>query len=625
MTADPYTYWTTLADDELTVETVENALNGVQDDFFVTAVCADRLVDDVQIQRTLLSLGIQRTQRAVDRSRAAPPPHKEALLAHFRASPHDAKLCALRATLLQRLDRLNTFVEISKENLVDETNEEVEEWEDDPWADEEAAGSHAMTCEGKPTGELPFSLSAFLVDDFLYSLFRLTSLQRFEGVQALFNRHGPYIWPHRIAVVDSIPEHIPPLNYRSLLPTFDPSQDTELDPIFHPWRPEPDWTETAEVRAMLAELEPTYYPRSHDPESIYSPPRTTLLTANELSTWYRTRAEAILNSTGLVENALAMIQHGAAQGILGLDELGEELSLLSRLIYDALQEPDIPDNWTLALWRAMDSSAVVQAYIAHSSPESLPEDITRLVMPYLFVLESRAERNDKPDPKLPTRVLYEYLLSAPLDMVASTFEHSKPTLPLAQRLIRNDEDMVRLALACLYGNRSLDQWPVMSRIFECLPAWGEVDSDDDDGDVVDTTLHSLAAFVTPSTAHSPCAPADLFAFFKPLPRNSLSRVLDMLDVHLESGEILSRWNVPAQLRWFLQSNLDISEQRAWAIRMARRAGSPEDRLDTLEDWEWLLEDMLKMCSTGNAFSAFGLLRPQEITQSFFSGLLSTGS
>ena len=623
MTADPYTYWTTLANDQLTVETVEKALNVTQDDLFVVAACADRLVDDVQVQQTLLSLGIQRTQRAADRSRAASS-HKEALLAHFQASPHDAKLCALRATLLERLDRLNTFVEISKENLVILVDEEMEEWEDDPWADGEATSSQPLTYEGRLTSELPFSLSAFLMDDFLHSLFRLTSLQRFAGLQALFDRHGLYIWPHRITMVESIPEHVPPSNYRNLLPAFDPSRDTELDPIFHPWRPEPDWTETAEVRAMLTELEPTYYPQSHDLGSIYSPPRTALLTTNELSTWYRTRAEAILNSTGLVENALAMVQHGAAQGIPALDELGEELGLLSRLIYDALQEPDIPDNWTLDLWRAMDSSAIVRAYIAHSSPESLPEDITRLVMPYLFVLESRAERNDKLDPQLPTRVLYEYLLSAPLDMVVSTFEHSKPTLPPAQRLIQNDEDMVRLALACLYGNSCLDQWPVMSRIFECLPAW-EVDSDSDDGDVVDTTLLSLGAFVTPSTAHSPGAPADLFAFFKPLPRNSLSRVLDMLDVHLESGEILSRWNVPAPLRWFLQSNLDISEQRAWAIRMARRAGSPEDHLNTLEDWEWLLEDMLKLCSTGNAFSAFGLLRPQEITQSFFSGLLSTGS
>ena len=266
MTADLYTYWTTLADDELTVETVEKSLNVTQDDLFAAAACADRLVDDIQIQRTLLSLGIQRTQRAADRSRAASL-HKEALLAHFRASPHDAKLCALRATLLQRLDRLNTFVEISKESLailVDETNEEMEEWEDDPWADGEATGSHALTHESRLTSELPFSLSAFLMDDFLHSLFRLASLQRFDGLHALFDRHGPYIWPHRIAIVDSIPEHIPPLNYRSLLPAYDPSRDTELDPIFHPWRPEPDWTETAEVRAMLAELEPTYYPQSHE-------------------------------------------------------------------------------------------------------------------------------------------------------------------------------------------------------------------------------------------------------------------------------------------------------------------------------------------------------------------------
>ena len=148
------------------------------------------------------------------------------------------------------------------------------------------------------------------------------------------------------------------------------------------------------------------------------------------------------------------------------------------------------------------------------------------------------------------------------------FEASKPTLSLGQRVIKDDEDMARLALACLYGSESLDEWPTMSRIFECLPAWDTPEEDEGEADETDTTIASLGDFVTPSTIRPRATPSDLLLFFKPLPTTSLSRALDVLDVHLESGEILARWSVPAPLRWFLQSNASIAEQRSRANHMA---------------------------------------------------------
>ena len=167
----------------------------------------------------------------------------------------------------------------------------------------------------------------------------------------------------------------------------------------------------------------------------------------------------------------------------------------------------------------------------------------------------------------------------------------------------------------------------MSRIFECLPAWEDAGNEDAEADAAETTIASLGAFVTPTTSRPRCTPSDLLIFFKPLPWSSLSHALDILDVHLESGEILSRWGVPAPLTWFLQSNDDIQEQRAWANRLARRADAAEDRLETQEDWEWLLEDMIKLAGSGdsNARGAFCLLSRDDVVRIFFGGLLSTGS
>jgi len=630
-----YTRWTDLVDDELTPNNVEEILGHISDDFWVAAACFDRLVDSVDVQRTLLQIGIARTQRVYERVNHLLPGSlhpsnndsdqsfdKHALSEYLQSNSIDAQLCFIRITLLQRMDRLHTFEELRKEAPEgleeDSGSEEDAEWEDDPWAEEPSA---------RPSRSPPFTLSEFLTTDVLHSAYKLALERWFGGLRVLFDRHGKYLWPFRYAILDQIPEYAPPSDYHFLLPSCNTLTNMEQPLTSNEWRPEPDWSEITAVMSVVESCQ------GHWDSDIFCQPTVVKphsqhdsLTAEQVSAWYKSRVEVIMSSTGMVDTVLTIVQHGASHGVPLLDELGEELSLLSRLVYDAPRSDSAEDDWTLTRWREMDPPAVVRAYYRHSSPSSLPGDISRLVMPYLFVLETRAERAGNPDPSLPQRLLHDYILSAPLEMAAAIFEASKPTLSSAQRLIKEDVVMVRLALSCLYGSDSLNDWSTMSRIFECLPAW-DIPGDDPEEDAADTTIASLGAFVTPSTTRPRCTPADLLIFFEPLPISSLSRTLDILDVHLESGEILSRWNVPAPLRWFLQSNNDAAEQRAWANRLSRRAGGSEDQLNTLEDWEWLLEDMLKLNGRGDSKlqGAFGLLPRDEILRIYFGGLLSTGS
>ncbi|KAL0951368.1 hypothetical protein HGRIS_008069 [Hohenbuehelia grisea] len=644
---NPYAEWIDITDDELTVSDVEHKLKPLKDDVWVTAACVDKLVSDTAVQRALLELGIERTEGALLRSKEAyllvssPDSYDEenvessssrpqesqlraeALAAHFRGVPADARLCQLRAVLLTRLDRLKTYEDICKNapsREADEDEVEVEEWEDDPWGD----GGEASSPTKSTTS--PISLPDFLTDSLLRSTMLFAASQWFAAVRILFERHGTVLWPYRLVILDNVPYHALPSEYRNIMPSYDLLTNAERLLSPNNWRSEDDWTEQADVQAAIQQTIEDLDPS--DNENLTHASRPEPLNLSELVVWYKDRVDHVISSTGMVDTALTVIQHGASQGLPDLDELGEDLSLLSRLVYDAPQPPDgvASEDWTYALWRAMDPSAVIRAYLQYSTSLTIAKDIPRLVMPYLFVLESRAERAGEPDPELPTRLLYEYILSAPLELAAAIFEASKPTLPPAQRLIRGDEDVTRLALACLYGSSSLGEWPTMSRIFECLPEWNIPRDEDNDQDVADTTIVSLGAFVTPSTARPRCTASDLLVFFKPLPLASLSRALDVLDVHLESGEILARWSVPAPLRWFLQSHNNAAEQRSWATRMARRAGGTEDHLDTQDDWEWLMEDMLKLSGQGDTGlrGAFGLIPQKEIIHIFFSGLLSTG-
>ncbi|OJT04537.1 Neuroblastoma-amplified sequence [Trametes pubescens] len=645
--------WTALSDDDVSLDNVKQLLEPIRDDLWVSAACADRFLDDATVQRSLLDLGLDRTGAAASRARSAAvrptrglsesvdgseddedisiPSNSRArhasLAAYFSDETADAQLCRIRAILLDRLDRLNTFVQICREApAADEDEEETidEEWEDDPWAD--GAAEPPQATASKSAGKPPIPLPTFLASDLVEIACLLALQENFTALRILMERHASTLWPFRFAILDCIPEYALASEYRGLLPSFELTADTEQRPLPKPWREEPDFVETPDCTQALKEcgIAPPLPPSGND--HLHSVPEP--LPASELTSWYTRRIDYIISSTGMVDAALSLVQHAASQGVPGLDEAGEDLTLVARLVYDAPQaETSAAEDWSLEMWRSMDPADIIRAYLAHTTEETVAHDIQRLVMPYLFVLESRAERAGKPDASLPTRLLYDYILNAPLGIVAAIFEASKPTLPQGRRVIRDDEAMARLALACLYGSDRIDEWPTMSRIFECLPAWDTPEEDGDEADEADTTIASLGAFVTPSATRPRATPSDLLIFFTPLPTSSLSRALDVLDVHLESGEILARWSVPAPLRWFLQSNSNISEQRARANRMARRANASDDKLETQEDWEWLLEDMLKLSGSGESGSrsAFCLLSKDDIIRIFLSGLLSTGN
>ncbi|KAG2369457.1 secretory pathway protein Sec39-domain-containing protein [Suillus spraguei] len=619
----------------ITVSDVQDTLAPVSDDLWVAAACVDRFVSDEVVQRSLVELGINRTNAAVQRCKEVLLPSgssdavnepKELLSVYFTDTPEDAQLCHIRTVLLARLDRLNSFAEIYKELLEkkrDEGNspEIDEEWEDDPWKEEVEASiiAHAAT-----PAQSPIPLQDFLTEDILDMACFYASQECFDAVRTLLMYHHSCLWPSRFTILESIPCHSNPSDYRNFFPAYDVATDKELASPLRRWRTEEDWVESMEVQAVLSQLKLlAEFEALHSSSANVACRESQLASAQELTSWYQKRVDQVISSTGMLDIALSIVQHAGSLGIPDLDELGEDLSLMTRLVYDIPQAWAQDEDWTLARWRNMEPSQIVGAYLAHSTADTVAKDILRLIIPYLFVLESRSERAGQPDPDLPDRLLHNYILGAPLDIVAAIIEASKRTLLPPQRVIKHDEDVARLALACLYGSNSLTEWMTMSRIFECLPAWEIGPSSEDEADA---TIGSLGEFVTPSTAHPQCGPTDLLSFFKPLPVASLSRALDILDVHLESGEIFARWNVPAPLRWFLQSAGDVTEQRAWANRMARRAGAAAEKLGEMEDWEWLLDDMLKLCGRNESgvSSAFGLLTEEEVSSIFFSGLLSSG-
>ncbi|GAA5969253.1 hypothetical protein JCM11641_007529 [Rhodosporidiobolus odoratus] len=517
-----------------------------------------------------------------------------------------AKACRARRNLLDMGDRITSWEAIwadsGKASLTgdDQPKDHEDGAEEDRWGDDldlpsDAASSSSVTGDGPLTPPLPLALeeppttparpalSEFITKPLPSLALALAASSSLPELLLLCSLHASSLYPHRVALLDVLPEWLDPSDYEPLLPAVDPKGiEREWEDV-QPWRTEPDWSEAL--------------PSLSAPSTSTAGERRT---AQDLEKWYLSRVSS-LAQLGLVAPALALVQHGAAKGVMGLDSLGEELSLLSKLVYDrpfpASSDSGTTvagegEDLTLSYFRSLSPADVIRAYTSTCTPSNLATTLRRLVLPYLSVLESRLERSGTPDPALPTRLLYEYLLSLSSSpqqrprnegfaSLLAIFEASKPTLPQGARIVKNDADLARLALACLYGapgTPSEEQVVTMGRIFECLPAFPDEAlsppsspslASPSTSNPAEETLFSLTS--SSSSSSSPPSASTYLTHLRPLPPSSLSTSLDLLDLHLSQLESLLRYSCPVPLSWFLRSYKDEQMQRDLAVRLARTA------------------------------------------------------
>ncbi|WVW79731.1 hypothetical protein I302_101701 [Kwoniella bestiolae CBS 10118] len=501
---------------------------------------------------------------------------------------------------------------------------------DDPWATEaspEVKISKLVVEPSTPSelthDSITITLSAFLTQPIPFSALALASTASLFALKTVCQRHHEEVYPYRFAIIEAIPGWVSPteLEAMGLLPALG---DNDLEKWLLSSITAPSSLSTA--------LSAVYLFPAITLVSPMIPSRLKPLSSSELTQWYIDHILS-LDSIGILDNQLAYVQHGASLGVNGLDEIGEDLSLLSRLVYDSNLSPSQHFQWTLGNWQKSSETQIIQGYLSNSTPESIVGDIRKLILPYLYVLESRLERTGKPDTGLVERLLYDCILDLPtLELALPIFEASKATLPSNERIIKNDLDTARIALSLLYSteDKTRGVWEVMSGIFECLPVW-ELEGTDptQDQELTLTTLESIATFLTPTTIQRQGelpSSKDLYLFFHPLPFSSLSRTLDILDVHLESGEILSKWGLYTGLKFLLSSSKNRKDQMELAERLVRK----QQYANLQEDgWRRLWDDMGRLSGGdedgGSLRGALGMLDRRERARVYLGGVLSSGN
>lgn len=611
-----------------TRDNLRATLQSIGDDSWVAEACAAVVTEDSDVVDEAVRIGLERTKGAKTwlqeslSSEASSSEHQDSrdewarIDQQLQKAERPRRLLEFRSTFLDAQRKLvlyrNLYGLTSSSSTTSQQDPDPEVIEiDDPWADSETASTTMDTSSDEPTTLPPISLTTFFSSSVPYIAITLAACGHTSSLLQLYKQCLHELYPYRYAILDALPSYISPQQVDVILPVIDgttkreksvPANDTLLE-IFSL-----DHLDRLLLLQQLGQARnnPNY------------PSQPEALDATQVSQWYQRRIERIQGEL-LIDLALEWCQVAVANGTDELQDTGRELGFLERLVYDAGQGAQ---TYTLDAWRQLDDYHRVQAYLSASTAPSLASDIRRLVFPYLESVKAADTRNED----IKRRILQRYTLEAPLEKSLAIFEASKATLPVKERIIDNDVDVARLALARLYGDDSFDKWEIKSRIFECLPVW-DVAADELDEEtsqeVTATTLESLASFIQPSTTRAAPGPTDLLLFFEPLPFVALSRALDILDVHLESGEILAKWGVPAPLRTFLQTAFDREEQRRWAVRAARQAGRGFEDED---EWVSLMDDMIKLSGGGEGLlkGAFGLLGKEEVLKIFFSGVLSSG-
>ncbi len=304
--SSPSPSWTDLRDDELTTELIQETLACIDNDLWVATACLDRVLDDVELQRELLKLGISRTNQAIQRAKAALeekdneiPEDKvkgiqggKALSSYFANHSEDAQLCSVRFILTERSARLECYSQIADcmEDVEQDDAGSIEEnWEDDPWADEFDTGSIRTNKipSLKDTNAVPLPLSSFLTQHPSLLCLVLVSQMQFDAVRVLVER-TPGMFAFRLAILENIPLFADPSSYRALLPAVDSATGNEQER--HVATTGDDWCQQPDILAALKNSAPWLREDSGEMESLLSTSFSDhILSGEEISSWYRDR------------------------------------------------------------------------------------------------------------------------------------------------------------------------------------------------------------------------------------------------------------------------------------------------------------------------------------------------
>ncbi|KAK9721898.1 hypothetical protein K7432_003052 [Basidiobolus ranarum] len=582
---------------KVSAKSIAKFLDNIQDRNWVIETCLMRIPDDTEAAKLLLEYGLKETAHVLE------------VLSQFQddfsqLSSEQLLQCRYRVAFLKYLDRLKTMVEIM---------DTVEK----PSKNQANSTNSADGNEYSKANEEQLVEEGSFAEDFIYfrevniieQALQYAAIEKYSPLKILFTRHGSELLPYRFAILNQIPEIADPLSYRDFLPKVNTEKDEE-----NLW-PDQAWRDKDPVEnpSLLAQLDISSEETSNQGISFPHDKVEYPASGVTISNWYISRAHDIDNVSGQVHHAYQLIQAGDENGVGGLRDLKDNLHTLSQLVYECYPDsPEVCLTITLESFEKLTPKEVVELILRETNEHRIVGDIRAFVIPYL---KNQCDHSDDQSVHDPMSILYDYILElsvSHLDWCYLAFNDSKPTLLDSDRIIASDLLLCQLALACLYGSKSTNQWKLMNQIFECLPDF-EIDIDG---------ARSLA--IPSESKFSELSSQEYFGLFKEMNEKDIQSIINKLEIHLNASDILERYDIPITLGWYLDSEGSYPIQKQLLVRIARHASGGVDtmgsKFENEDEWTLLLEAMIDLHNNG----VLGEISTEEIYKEFLSGLLSCG-
>uniref|UniRef100_F6VNR9 NBAS subunit of NRZ tethering complex n=1 Tax=Monodelphis domestica TaxID=13616 RepID=F6VNR9_MONDO len=295
--------------------------------------------------------------------------------------------------------------------------------------------------------------------------------------------------------------------------------------------------------------------------------RTARLPIELVTEWYCARGEEIEHCARQVDCALSLIRLGMERNIPGLLRLCDDLVTLETLVYEA------GCDLTLTLRELQQMKAIDQLRLLmeSSSEEQYVTNAYQWMVPLLH-------RWEKQSPGAASQLLKDYLVTsarADLRLPLKIFQHSKPDLQ--QKIIPDQDQLMEIALECIYSCERDDQLSCCYDILECLPQRGY-------------GLKTAAA-------------------------TALHDRVDQLEQILSVSELLEKHGLQKPISFVKNTQADAEEARKLMIRLTRHTGRKQPQVSE-SHWKMLLQDMLAMQRT-----VYTCLEPDACYEIFTESLL----
>uniref|UniRef100_A0A452IMD0 Uncharacterized protein n=1 Tax=Gopherus agassizii TaxID=38772 RepID=A0A452IMD0_9SAUR len=479
-------------------------------------------------------------EEAENRKKREARKHQELLLSvnFSKLTLEQKELCRSRLKLLSYLDRLATYEEI-------------------------LGGPHAA--EQRYDAEF---FKKFRNQNIVLSARTYARESNVRALEILFTYHGSDLLPHWLAILSNFPETTSPHEYSFLLPEACCRHDVLM---ILPWNEqkhrEEDWCENPQCKMIFEPVlqdEDEFLYETH-PELLKY--RTTKLSIDLVSDWYWNRTQEIENYAMQVDCALSLVRLGMERNIPGLQVLCDNLVTLEMLIY----ETGCDLTLTLKDLQEMKDSEKLRLLMMNSSDERYVKNIYQWMVPFLHRCENQS-------PGLANTLFREYLVSLAkedLKLPLKIFQNSKPDCQ--QKIIPDQDQLMSMALECIYSCGRDDQLSLCYDILECLPQRGYGPETD-----ITKTLHDK---------------------------------VDELEQILSVSEILEKHGLQKPVSFVKDTQNSPEQAVKLMIRLTRHTGRKQPPVSEMH-WKGLLQDMLDMQQ-----NVYTCLEPDTCYEIFTESLL----